>query len=358
MNFMMQELTVTPRVSNALFSSHRESHCPPKYWCKHCKTFVRDTKLEKTNHEASPKHQGNIKRFLRDLHRGHEREERDMDRAKSEVERLNGVVAGTPTAGTLGGAPWTKQQTAIPSAPSTAKAPPAERKAQMAKLAEMGVAVPEDFRREMAMAGDWQTLAERPVWSESVKKEEGLLEDFKDFKPDPTLNIGVRKRKHGGEGEEEEEEEEEATTGSVARRKGWGSVVRRYPGSAADDKDDDLDALLTHNEAIPPKQNGQELKTTRRSSTTTTTTPKAENSDDYQDGLQAKEKAPLGPPTPMLKKEEHSSSDVVGLGDIQTESCIDGNNTAVKQEEDVDHLQPAPAIIFKKRKANKSTAKT
>ena len=27
----------------------------PKYWCKHCKTYVRDTKLEKANHEATPK---------------------------------------------------------------------------------------------------------------------------------------------------------------------------------------------------------------------------------------------------------------------------------------------------------------
>ncbi|KAL8771082.1 MAG: hypothetical protein Q9194_004989 [Teloschistes cf. exilis] len=302
----------------------------PKYWCKHCKTFVRDTKLEKTNHEATPKHQGNIKRFLRDLHRGHEREERDKDRAKSEVERLNGVVSGTPTAAKLG-APWTKQ-TAVPSAPNTTKATPAERKAQMAKLADMGVAVPEDFRREMAMAGDWQTLAERPVW-DSVKKEEGL-EDFKDFKPDPTLNIGVRKRKHEGEGEEGEEEEE--AIGSLARRKGWGSAVRRYPGSTADDKDD-LDALLTHDAIL--KQNGQDV-TTQLSLIPL----KAENSDD-QDGRRAIE-APLSPP--MLKK-EHSSN--AGLSTIQTESF--DRDAAVKQEDD----DPEPAVIFKKRKA-KSSAKT
>ncbi|KAL9578472.1 MAG: hypothetical protein Q9212_005694 [Teloschistes hypoglaucus] len=301
----------------------------PKYWCKHCKIFVRDTKLEKTNHEATPKHQGNIKRFLRDLHRGHEREERDKQRAKSEVERLNGVVSGTSTAGKLG-VPWTKQ-TAIPSAPSTAKATPAERKAQMARLAEMGVAVPEDFRREMAMAGDWQTLAERPVW-EPVKTEEGL-EDFEDFKPDLTLNIGVRKRKHEGEGEEGEEED---AAGSAARRKGWGSVGRRYPGSAVDNKDD-LDALLSH--VAIPKQNGQEMETQGSS-----TTPKAENSDN-QDGLQAEE-GPLGAPT--LKK-EHSPN--VGLGDISTKS-FDGDS-AVKQEDD----GPQPAITFKKRKG-KSFAKT
>lgn len=36
----------------------------------------------------------------------------------------------------------------------TRRATPAERKAQLAKLAELGVAVPEDYRREVAIARD------------------------------------------------------------------------------------------------------------------------------------------------------------------------------------------------------------
>ena len=66
----------------------------PKYWCKHCSTFVRDTKLERANHDATAKHQNAVNRALRDLHRNHEREERDKERAKREVDRLNGVVSG------------------------------------------------------------------------------------------------------------------------------------------------------------------------------------------------------------------------------------------------------------------------
>lgn len=97
----------------------------------------------------------------------------------------------------------------------------------MAQLAAMGVAVPEDFRREMAMAGDWQTLSERAIYSEDVKKE-----DDEDVKPN-NLNIGVRKRKFKGQ-----EEEEEA--GHPVVRRGWGSTARIYP----DDTDDDLDTLL------------------------------------------------------------------------------------------------------------------
>ena len=205
----------------------------PKYWCKHCKTYVRDTKLERSSHDATPKHQGNLKRFLRDLHRGHERDERDKQRAKDEVERLNGMVSGSPTSvvegSTSEGTPWRRKPANPPSSAAPSKqATLAERKQQMAQLAAMGVAVPEDFRREMAMAGDWQTLSERPIYSEGLKKEE----DDEDVKPS-NLNIGVRKRKF--EGQEEEEE-----AGETVVRRGWGSTTRTYPGAGGDD----LDTLL------------------------------------------------------------------------------------------------------------------
>lgn len=121
----------------------------PKYWCKHCKTYVRDTKLERQNHESTGKHQGAIKRFLRDLHRGHEREDREKQRAKDEVARLNSVTSGGGSAaGTgvesgsaVGGAPWRRTTTTANTASSNAGMAPAERAKQVKQLAEMGVLV-------------------------------------------------------------------------------------------------------------------------------------------------------------------------------------------------------------------------
>ena len=211
----------------------------PKYWCKHCKTFVRDTKLEKTNHEATPKHQGNLKRFLRDLHKGHEREEREKQRAKDEVDRLNGVVSGSGSKAP----PW-ERKSAIPATSASRQATPADRKKQLAQLAELGVAVPEDFRKEMAMVGDWQTTSERLIY-DTVKKEE----DGGDVKP-KGLNIGVRKRKF--EGQEEEEE-----AGERVVRRGWGSTVRAYPGQ---DYDKDLDALLMTTKVLKQEEGDTEGK--------------------------------------------------------------------------------------------------
>ncbi|KAL8846519.1 MAG: hypothetical protein Q9221_008395 [Calogaya cf. arnoldii] len=294
----------------------------PKYWCKHCKTFVRDTKLEKTNHEATAKHQGNIKRFLRDLHRGHEREEREKDKAKNEVERLNGVISGTSSA-TKDGPPWNRP-TASSLSSGPREATPAERKARLAKLAEMGVAVPEEFRREMAMAGDWQIIAQRLI-QDLVKKEEGL-EDFRDFKPDLTLNVGIRKRKF--EGQEEEEE-----AGATVVRKGWGSTTRRYPGADGDDHDD-LDSLL--NKSAVPNQGmsqGDSAEPLPQSG------DKSVPSQDGQSDLVPE------PSHPVIKKEH---SDSLDMGSRQEQE--DSLDMPVKEENGTQE----PAVMFKKRRSKAS----
>ena len=290
----------------------------PKYWCKHCKTFVRDTKLEKTNHEATGKHQGNIKRFLRDLHRGHEKEEREHDRAKSEVERLNGIVAGT-SSNQSSGPPWNRQSV-ISQPPSGREATQAERKAQLAKLAEMGVAVPEDYRREVAMAGDWQIMSEKPVDSRAKGED---FEDFKNFAPDTSLNIGVRKRKFDGQ-----EEEEEA--GETVVRKGWGSKIRHYPPSIGGN-DDDLDALL--NKSI--KQVAAHTASSGENSATETRVGVIEAAKDSASG-----ESPAD--TPTIKKEESDT------GSNETTVIQDAPApTHIKKED----TNAEPTIMFKKRKA-------
>ena len=202
----------------------------PKYWCKHCKAFVRDTKLEKTNHEATAKHQGNLQRFLRELHKSGEREAREKQKAKDEVDRLNGVVS-RPRIGDA----YMDRKPAIPGPSATTRqVTPAERKRQLQQLADMGVAVPDDFRGEMAMAGEWQTTSQTVIYDnpseEKVKKEEEIEEPKAGV-----LNFGVRKRKV------ERLDEEEGST-AYGSRPSWGSVRRAYPGSAGDA--DNLDALL------------------------------------------------------------------------------------------------------------------
>jgi len=182
---------------------------------------VRETKFEKEQHDATPRHQGNIQRSLRNLHRDNEREERDKQRAKDEVARLNGIVSGTPV-------PFTRRPppTTAPEPPKQAN--PVDRKRQLAQLAEMGIAVPKEYRAEMAMAGDWETVSTKSSRLASLKTED---EDTKQ------LNIGIRKRKLDGEEDENETE--------VVVRRGWGSTLKTYPG--ATDANEDVESLLKGN---------------------------------------------------------------------------------------------------------------
>lgn len=197
----------------------------PKYWCKHCSCYVRDTKLEKQNHEATGKHQGALKRFLRDLHRGHEREERDKDRAKREIARLNGVVESsasiTPGPAGAGPAPPRAPVNDKPLAPSES-----QLQRQREQLAELGVAMPSQFRPEMAMPGEWTVTNTRVI--ETTPKDEENKE---------AVATGIRKR----EVTEEEKEEEDAMRGLFKRPKKWGRDSRTMPTV----EDTDLDALLS-----------------------------------------------------------------------------------------------------------------
>ncbi|CAH0048416.1 unnamed protein product [Clonostachys solani] len=194
----------------------------PKYWCKHCSVFVRDTKLERQNHEATAKHQYALKRFLRDLHRDHEKEEREKERARREIARLDGVVSGASSSSRPG--PHGSSQAGPASGGSTE----AERKKQREQLAELGVAMPDDFRPEMAMAGEWTVTSTRVI---EDKPAEG--EDSKDTKA-----TGVRKR----EVTEEEKEEEEALQSLFKKPRRWGRDSKTVGNQ---DEDADLDALLS-----------------------------------------------------------------------------------------------------------------
>jgi hypothetical protein len=84
----------------------------------------------------------------------------------------------------------------------------------------MGVSIPNEFRPDMAMAGEWQVTSERVIDEDEGEK-----------KPD-ALALGVRKRVL------DDEEQELAD----AKKRRWGSSYRTHPA----EHDGDLDALLSN----------------------------------------------------------------------------------------------------------------
>ncbi|KAK5090950.1 hypothetical protein LTS08_002140 [Lithohypha guttulata] len=190
----------------------------PKYWCKHCSIYVKDTPFERKQHENTGKHQGNLKRFLQGIHKDHQKNEREKERAKTEIERLNRVVG-------LAASSTTSSSHAPPKPPKTASTTlsAADQKRQWAQLADLGIAVPDHARAENAMAGSWQVVSTKAI-------EGGPPSEDKD-----NVSVGIRKRPFQNDAEEEETED-------VVVRKGWGSTTKTYPGSKG--TADDLGALL------------------------------------------------------------------------------------------------------------------
>lgn len=268
----------------------------PKYWCKHCSLYVRDTKLERANHEATGKHQGALKRSLRDIHRNHEREEREKERARREIDRLNGVV-GSSSAGPSGSRAPAKDATDF------------QLKSQREQLAAMGVSMPSDFRPEMAMPGEW-TVTKTTVVEE---KQE----------PDGEIKIGakatgIRKR----EETEDQKEEEEAMRSLFKKPKRWG----RDSKTVQDDEDEDLEALLST--TVPLKaeaaEQGDEVK-------------KEEEVDDE------------GAADTKLPKEEDIPVKADPDAEAQDLKQVVKKEAVVKAEEEEESSGITP-VVFKKRK--------
>ena len=278
----------------------------PKYWCKFCKLFVRDTTLEKKQHEATPKHQSSIQRSLRDLHRSTEREEREKQRAKDEVARLNGIVSGKPRQDGTGAGPSTfGKSNAVP-----AQANPNERKRQMEQLAAMGIAVPQEFRKDVAAGGEWTTVSETPIYHFKAEDDDSKL---------AATAYGVRKRKL-----DEDEVEAEAVV-----RKGWGTKLKSYPGGKTG-QEEDWDALLSAS-AVRKKDVKSEPSSTG---------VKEEETDAEASVLKRSE-----PDHPASLKKEESAAEqpLAAIPDI------DQPGAPVKQED----AAPDPPVIFKKRKGKR-----
>lgn len=220
----------------------------PKYECRYCKIFVKETKLERTNHENSPRHQGNLKRALRDLHKQNEQAVRDKQAAKDEVARLNGVTATDHRSRRGAIAPVA----ALPISD-------AENKQRLAQLAELGVAVPQEYRGGLALAGEWETVevTARPL--RRIEPEDGTdavdgddqaeEEDEKktngtgtDTETKPDRRVLDRKRKF--KVELEDDELDGIGSGPPAVKRAWTAKQRTYPGLQPR-TDEDLDDLLS-----------------------------------------------------------------------------------------------------------------
>lgn len=177
----------------------------------------------------------------------------------------------------------------------------------MAQLAEMGVSIPDEFRPDMAMAGEWQVTEERIIGEDEEK-------------PLDAKASGVRKRAV-------EEEDEEA---AEANKRRWGSAYRSHPTK---EEDEDLDTLLGNVTGI-----GKALATKLEAKVNIKV--KVEEELD----LSNLPTAPESSTEPDISKVEIKTE---SSEDLPTDTSAPSLEVVVKEEVEMKELE----VVFKKRKA-------
>lgn len=306
----------------------------PKYYCKHCLTYVRDTKLERQNHEATGKHQGAVRRALNNLHRAANNEERERDRAKREIDRLNGIVANNNNNNSKSSS---KNSGGSSSSGNSGTQNKEERARQAEQLAALGVALPQEFRSELAMPGEWS------VTSTTIVQDKKSTDDEDEQEAGGMSKArGVHKR----ERTEEQLEHEAAVKGLFKKPRRWGRDSRGL-GEASED----LDALLSEGLVVKKKDEEgeeEELKQEEDQRPVKDEGVEAEGGGGVkqEDGMQSVKKEP--------------DEDLVPIpGDIRVEDGkeaavppVDGINIKTEDGEKASEAATdVPVVAFKKRKA-------
>ncbi|KAF1968365.1 U1 zinc finger domain-containing protein [Bimuria novae-zelandiae CBS 107.79] len=267
----------------------------PKYWCKFCKDYIKDTKFERQQHEATGRHQSNIQRSLKGLHREQQNAARQQQRAKDEVARLNGLVPSTSAAAEGANAPVKPTFAKTEEKKATLQ----DRKKQWEQLAAMGIAVPDEAKGGMALKGEWTVVKEEVV---------GEINEEGEFR---ALNKGVRKRKV-----DEEELERELAGETITKKKGWGQTYKSLPGRG--DDDEDIEALFKRRKTEDKEED---------------------------DGVKKEVKDEEG-----VKGEDEPESmrDIPTADEDAARKAGSSAAATVKKEKEAD--TPAPTVVFKKRK--------
>lgn len=189
----------------------------------------------------------------------------------------------------------------------------------MAQLAEMGISIPEEYRGDMALAGDWQTTSVRVIQSENENGE-------KEGKGTTGRSIGVRKRKLEGRDNDDEDDYGDGHGQEPGRlvSKGWGQRTKEYPGAQGDD-DEDLDALLASTKNVkkvkPSVSEGEEPEEPSKDVPGVIKEEGGDTATKTEEESRVKEKEP-------------------------TDAAAPGPELAVKEEPE----EPASGVVFKKRK--------
>ena len=277
--------------------------------CDLCGATYRETEFETKQHKKSDRHQGAIEKSIRRTQQDKTKKEREAQKAKDEVARVNAIANGKPAP------PARPKPTFNATSNGGGARSESDKMRQMKELAAMGVAVPKQYQKDMAVAGDWEAVSKKVV--------------TKPIAPPVAGANGVKTEVNGikeeGEDDVKREDEDVGVEESYGVRKrrnsedlGWG---RRKKVARYDDGDTDI-ARLLGGDAKDDSPDGKEEEIVK------TETKDSNDAEGQQDG-------DVVPPT-LIKKESSEEKAAPEISTAETKET-----------------SPVP-IVFKKRKGKKA----
>lgn len=269
-----------------------------------------------------------MRRALTNLHRAANNEERERERAKREVDRLNGIVTSRSGGQNAGGSAATGS--AGGSSTATSGNPNKEERTRQAEqLAALGVALPQEFRGELAMPGEWS------VTSTTIVQDKPKATDEDD------QNVAKARGVHKRDRTEEQLEHEEAVKGLFKKPRRWGRDARGLAEGS-----EDLDALLSGGLVV--KKEDEEGEKLKEEDIEGAIKDEAEAHDvKAEEGLH------------LVKKEPEAEAEVESIpvdapadeGKEATLSRVDGPIVKTEDDDRPSEAADLPVVAFKKRKA-------
>lgn len=201
-----------------------------KWTCQYCNVTINDDVPSRQHHESGGRHKGNVERALQNLYKKGERERKDAQAAKREMDRIERLAAAS-YAKDLSAAAAAAPLGDGPTADPKAKVPPTWKPKN--KLTAYGSVAPPPSTQEVqpseqsgpsqatAVAGDWeevrsagpssltQDTAHLPSEREQAKSfriNEKVAKIYSNDDEDEDLHLSqikVKKRKTGGRHDEE-----------------------------------------------------------------------------------------------------------------------------------------------------------
>ncbi|KAF9010645.1 hypothetical protein BDQ17DRAFT_1387854 [Cyathus striatus] len=149
-----------------------------KYFCKYCDIYIADDAPSRQQHENGLRHKGNLERYIRGIYKAGEKRKKDLDEERREMARVERAAQAAFSQDVSAGHATLTSASSEPSASTPARKPPPKPSnpySNYTTAESLGYTDPDaerlaaeaEMRRSQGVAGEWHVITPPPGASTS-----------------------------------------------------------------------------------------------------------------------------------------------------------------------------------------------